>query len=271
VGVNVVGWLDPLSFFFRRNGGGRLPRAESAPRIRSWSTNSLRRHWLAVEQAALFRQRPDRVACIGVFAALDFTGRAFGAGMFVRSERCSESPARKPAGAAPQESGSLRQLPPVPGDCQGGPTWTHTLEWKPAECFYCFNCQSIAPQAVALNLSRPRARTWIWAAASFCLGVAGAGGRAPVPHHPLAGQRSYNPSWCPPGRAGRREFLSKCIPLRRVHESVPHQRHPPHGARSRPRGHVVAPDEDDHRLLRVRVYVVVPRSAPPAPSGPAEL
>ena len=37
-------------------------------------------------------------------------------------------------------------------DCQGGATPDNRLEWKPSECFYCWNCKSDCPaQAISFT------------------------------------------------------------------------------------------------------------------------
>jgi len=52
----VVGWLEPdFSFFFPRNGGGRVPALNSAADS-TLVNDSLRRQFLAVEQPQLLRK-----------------------------------------------------------------------------------------------------------------------------------------------------------------------------------------------------------------------
>jgi len=104
-------------------------------------------------------------------------------------------------------------------DCQGGANVGNTLEWKPAECFYCFNCQSDCPsRAVTFSLGTsflkpPKdSRLDLGRRQLLASGVAGVGGALLFRTHPLAGKRSYNPELVrPPGALGEEEFLAKCI------------------------------------------------------------
>jgi len=97
-------------------------------------------------------------------------------------------------------------------DCQGWRQRGNTLEWKPAECFYCFNCQSDCPsRAVTFSLGTsflkpPKdSRLDLGRRQLLASGVAGVGGALLFRTHPLAGKRSYNPELVRPReRSGKR-------------------------------------------------------------------
>jgi len=98
LGVNVVGWLDPISFFFRGMAVAVYPALNSA--ADSMLVNdSLRRHLLAVEQPHYFGNVLIGVL-FGVVIALNFYRARFWCGIFVRSG-AARNRRQEPAGAAP--------------------------------------------------------------------------------------------------------------------------------------------------------------------------
>jgi ferredoxin len=99
-------------------------------------------------------------------------------------------------------------------DCQGGAN-PSDAEWRPAECFYCFNCQTECPtEAIGFEWARPRksAPLDLGRRRVMALGAAGAGGALLFQTHPLGEQRSFNPELVrPPGSLAEADFLSRCI------------------------------------------------------------
>ena len=88
-------------------------------------------------------------------------------------------------------------------DCQGGANLPDSLEWKPAECFYCFNCQSDCPsQAVTFSvgtsfLKPPKdSHLDLGRRQLLASGVAGVGGRSCSARIHWPASAPTTPSWC---------------------------------------------------------------------------
>jgi len=217
LGVNVVGWLDPLSFFFRGMATAVYPAMNSAADS-ILVYDSLRRYFLAVQQPHYFGNVLIGLL-FGLAIALNFYRARFWCRYICPLGALLGITGRNPLvrlHKSPQACDNCRLCL---ADCQGGANVGDTLEWKPAECFYCFNCQSDCPsQAVTLSwgtsvLKPPKdSRLDLGRRQLLASGVAGAGGALLFHTHPLARQRSYNPDLVrPPGALGEEEFLSKCI------------------------------------------------------------
>jgi len=106
-------------------------------------------------------------------------------------------------------------------DCQGG-AGPGTDQWKPAECLYCFNCQSACPGGSIAFAAKPGFRNFFRPPQSAQIGLdrrmvlaGGASGLAGAwlfRTGPLGGGRSFNPGLVrPPGSLGEPEFLSRCV------------------------------------------------------------
>ena len=171
LGADVVGWLDPFSFFFRSLATSIYPAINKAlVAFFTWIYNAdpgvgpvrltlvtepiygfLRKYFLAIAQpyywgslliGALFittvalnfwRARCwCRYVC-PLGALLGVVGKNPLVRLQKNEEKCNNC-----------------RLCLV--DCQGGATPENILEWKPSECFYCWNCQVDCPaQAISLT------------------------------------------------------------------------------------------------------------------------
>ncbi|MGD0499030.1 MAG: 4Fe-4S binding protein [Bryobacteraceae bacterium] len=178
LGVNLVGWLDPFSFFFRSLGTSIYPALNDATvRFFGWIYDAnpgigpvrvtavsepiyefLRRHVLAVHQPHYFGN-----ALIGfLFAAvvaLNFFRARFWCRYICPLGALLAVVGKNPAVRLKRSAEACNDCRLCLADCQGGAN-PHTGEWKPAECFYCFNCKSDCPTAaiaigVGIEDSRP--------------------------------------------------------------------------------------------------------------------
>ena len=164
VGLNLVGWLDPFSFFFRSLGTSIYPALNSGiTELATWLYEKdpgigsvkitmvsepvysfLRDHFLAVE-------RPQYAW--GVAIGLLFVG-AVGLN-FVRPRFWCRYIC--PLGAMLGVVGKnplvrLQKNEEICNDCQlclvdcpGGADPNTAGGWRPAECFFCWNCESVCP------------------------------------------------------------------------------------------------------------------------------
>jgi ferredoxin len=215
--VNVVGWLDPLSFFFRGMAVAVYPALNSAidPLL---VNDSLRRHLLAVQQPHYFGNVLIGLL-FGVAIALNFYRARFWCKYICPLGALLGITGKNPLVRIHKSPEACDNCRLCLADCQGGANAGDTLEWKPAECFFCFNCQSDCPsRAVTFSLGtsflKPPKDSHLDLGRRQLLasGVAGAGAALLFRTHPLARRRSYNPELVrPPGALGEEEFLSKCI------------------------------------------------------------
>ncbi|MGA2270927.1 MAG: 4Fe-4S binding protein [Bryobacteraceae bacterium] len=238
LGVNVVGWLDPLSFFFRGMATAVYPALDSAiVSLFTWIYDAnpglgpvritaasepiyefLRRHFLAVQPPHYFGNVLIGLL-FGLAIALNFYRARFWCRYICPLGALLGIAGKNPLVRLNKSPEACDNCRLCLADCQGGANLPDTLEWKPAECFYCFNCQSDCPsQAVTLSwgtsfLKPPKdSRLDLGRRQLLASGVAGVGGAFLFRTHPLAGKRSYNPELVrPPGALGEEEFLSKCI------------------------------------------------------------
>jgi len=99
LGVNVVGWLDPISFFFRGMAVAVYPALNSAADS-TLVNDSLRRQFLAVEQPHYFGKRPDRGAVRGGDRPQLLPG-ALLVPVYLSARGAARDRRQEPAGAAP--------------------------------------------------------------------------------------------------------------------------------------------------------------------------
>ena len=231
LGVNVVGWLDPLSFFFRGMAIAVYPALNGAiVSLFTWMYDSrigaasepvyefLRRHFLAVQQPHYFGNVLIGLL-FGVVIALNFYRTRFWCRYICPLGALLGIAGKNPLVRLHKSPDACNNCRLCLADCQGGANQPNTLEWKPAECFYCFNCQSDCPShAFAFSLGTsflkpPKdSRLALGRRQLLASGAAGVGAAFLFRTHPLARKRSYNPGLVrPPGALGEEEFLSTCI------------------------------------------------------------
>jgi polyferredoxin len=243
LGVNIAGWLDPISFLFRSLATAIYPALDDAiVSLFGWIYDvhpglGPVRVTAASEPVYEFLRRHFLTAAPPHYSGNLLIGFLFGAVLLLNFHRprfwcryvCPLGALLGLAGKNPlvrlRKSSACDQCRLCVADCQGGAYTSEVEHWKPAECFYCFNCQSACPpQAISLGLERPR--QWFKQFARppkeerLDLGrrqalVSGAVGLSSVflfRTHPLGRNRSFNPELVrPPGSLGEDEFLARCI------------------------------------------------------------
>ncbi len=232
LGANVVGWLDPLAFFFRSLATAVYPAVNHAiVSLFTWLYDAspgggplrvtavsepvyefLRRHFLAVHQphyfgnllvGALFTE----VVALNVLRARFWCRYVCPLGALLGLA------AKYPVVRLRRNAGACNDCRLCLADCQGGAS--PGGQWRPEECFYCFNCQSDCPPgAIRFELGRPRksAPLDLGRRRMMACGAAGAACALLFDTHPLGNRRSFNPALVrPPGSLGEAEFLARCI------------------------------------------------------------
>jgi polyferredoxin len=172
LGVNVVGWLDPFAFFFRSLSTSIYPAINKGiVALFTWIYNTdpgvgpirltavtepiygfLRQYLLAVEQPYYWGSLLIGVLFIAAVALNFFRAR------FWCRYVCPLGALLGVVGKNPlvrlkknEEKCDSCRLCLV--DCQGGATPDNPLEWKPSECFYCWNCKSDCPaQSISFSV-----------------------------------------------------------------------------------------------------------------------
>ena len=251
VGSNLAGWLDPFSFLYRSMATAVFPVVNlgiqklfgwiyqanpGAGRVRLTAVTEpvyevLRRTFLAVEQPHYFW---------GLMIGLLF-GAALALNLFRPRFWCRYVcplgallgiTGKNPVLRLASDPASCNDCGLCMEDCQGGADPQGEEIWKPAECFYCWNCRSSCPsKALSFRFEvpgvklKPAAR---WISNFFrppketkldlsrrtliTAGVTGLGGGLLFGIGPLGGGKSYNPELIrPPGALGEEEFLARCI------------------------------------------------------------
>jgi len=172
VGADVVGWLDPFSFFFRSLSTSIYPAINKGlVALFTWIYDAnpgvgpvrltavtepiygvLRKYFLAVEQPYYWGSMLIGVLFISTVVLNFFRAR------FWCRYVCPLGALLGVVGKNPlvrlkknEEKCDSCRLCLV--DCQGGATPDNPLEWKPSECFYCWNCESDCPaQAISFTV-----------------------------------------------------------------------------------------------------------------------
>ena len=172
VGLNLVGWLDPFSFFFRSLATSIYPALNSGiTELATWLYDEdpgigavrvtlasetafgfLRENFLAVEQP----QYAWGVAIGFLFVAI--VGLNFVRPRFWCRYICPLGAMLGIVGKNPLVQ--LRKDEEICNDCQlclvncpGGADPNTSGGWRPAECFFCWNCESVCPhQAISFEI-----------------------------------------------------------------------------------------------------------------------
>jgi polyferredoxin len=170
-GVNVSGWLDPFSFFFRSLATAIYPALNKATvAVFTWIYDVnpgvgparltvvsepvysfLRDHLLAVEQPYF-----SGGVLIGVLfiaaVALNFFRARFWCRYVCPLGALLGVVGKNPLIRLHKDEEKCNSCRLCIVNCQGGATPDDALEWKPSECFYCWNCRSDCPsQAISFH------------------------------------------------------------------------------------------------------------------------
>jgi ferredoxin len=251
VGVNLAGWLDPFSFFYRGLTAAVFPAADAGIRAAfGWiyqanpGVGSLRvtavsepvydvlsKYFLAVKQPHYAGGVLIGFLFAGI-VALNFYRARFWCRYLCPLGALLGLAGKNPVVRFARNQEQCNNCRLCLADCQGGALSAKAEEWKPAECFYCFNCQSDCPTE-AITLVGPRskvqglrsARSWLAGFARppkqekldlgrrelLAAGLTGLGGGLLFRVHPQASKRSFHPALIrPPGAISEDEFLTKC-------------------------------------------------------------
>jgi polyferredoxin len=174
LGVNAVGWLDPFTFFFRALTTAVYPALNNAvAALFGWIYHAnpgagpvrvtvvsepvyefLRRHFLAVQQPHYFGNVLLGFL-FGVAVWLNFRRARFWCRYICPLGALLGVTGKNPLVRLNTDVEACNQCRLCLAECQGGARTAKAESWKPAECFYCFNCQSDCPsQAISFGLAR---------------------------------------------------------------------------------------------------------------------
>ncbi len=164
IGINVVGWLDPFSFFYRALAVALFPAFNWA--VVAFSTwvyeadpgigplrltliteplyAALRNNVLAVEQPFYHSGVLIGFLFIGI-VALNFFRPRFWCRYICPLGALLGITGKNPTVRLIQDENVCTQCNLCLADCQGGADPHAKDGWKPAECFYCWNCKSSCP------------------------------------------------------------------------------------------------------------------------------
>jgi polyferredoxin len=232
LGANVVGWLDPFSFFFRGLAVAVYPAMNHATvGLFTWLYDGnpgmgglhvtvvsepvyefLRRHFLAVRQPYYFGNLLLGVLFAAALA-LNFLRARFWCRYLCPLGALLGLAGKYPVVRPRRQGDACNDCGQCSADCQGGAG--PAGDWRPEECLYCFNCQSGCPSgAIRFELGRPRktAPLDLGRRRAMTCGAAGMAGALLFHTHPLGSGRRFNPALVrPPGALGEAEFLARCI------------------------------------------------------------
>jgi MauM/NapG family ferredoxin protein len=253
LGANVVGWLDPFSFFFRSLSTSIYPVINKVlVAVFTWIYDAnpgvgpvrltlltepiygfLRKHFLAVEQPYYWGSLLIGALFIAV-VALNFWRPRFWCRYVCPLGALLGVVGKNPLVRLKKDAEKCDSCRLCLVDCQGGATPDNPLEWKPSECFYCWDCKSDCPaQAISFTCQPTRGgsatdpwRKWIGdflhppkearldlgRRGVMAAGLAGVGAKLLFAIAPQASKRYFNPALIrPPGALPEDEFLARCI------------------------------------------------------------
>ncbi len=171
LGVNMAGWLDPFSFFYRSLSTSIYPAFNAATvRLFAWIYHAdpgigpvrltlvtepvyalLRAHLLAVEQPYYWGGILIGTLFIAVLA-LNFYRARFWCRYLCPLGALLGLVGKNPLVRLRKSGEQCTQCRLCQVDCQGGANAGKLVEWKASECFYCCNCISDCPsQAITFT------------------------------------------------------------------------------------------------------------------------
>jgi len=171
VGTNLVGWLDPFSFFFRSLSTSIYPAInkgivvlftwiyDANPGVRSVRLTSvtepvysvLRKYFLAADQPYYWGGLLIGALFLAV-VALNFFRARFWCRYVCPLGALLGVVGKNPLVRLKKDEEKCNSCRLCLVDCQGGATPDDPQQWKPSECFYCWNCKSDCPaQAISFT------------------------------------------------------------------------------------------------------------------------
>ncbi len=179
VGVNVVGWLDPFSFFFRSLATIVYPAVNAGlqqfftwayqtdPGIGSWRLTAvsepvygvLRDNFLALEQPHYYWSLLIGILFVGV-VALNLYRARFWCRYVCPLGALLGLVGKNPLVRLKKDESVCNDCRLCVADCQGGANPDSDSNWKPSECFFCWNCKSSCPSgAITFTLLEAETET----------------------------------------------------------------------------------------------------------------
>ncbi len=170
-GVNVVGWLDPFSFFFRSLSTSIYPAINKGiVALFTWIYDAnpgvgpirltavtepvyavLREHLLAAEQPYYWGSMLIGVLFI-TSVLLNFFRARFWCRYLCPLGALLGVVGKNPLIRLKKNAETCDSCRLCLVECQGGATPDKPVAWKPSECFYCWNCRSDCPaQAISFT------------------------------------------------------------------------------------------------------------------------
>lgn len=245
-GVNLAGWLDPFSFFFRSMATAIFPAINAGVQsLFDWLYNVnplgvntisepvyrvLRSYFLTLEQPHYFWGMMFGVL-FGLIIALNFFRARFWCRYICPLGGLFGFVGKNPMVRIRVDVDKCKDCLECVMDCQGGAEPQSQESWRPSECLFCWNCHSVCPtEAISFHFKAPGVKSsFRWAADFFSTsakeskvnfgrrnllvaGVAGIGSGLLMKVHLLAGVRNFNPELIrPPGSVPEDEFIGTCI------------------------------------------------------------
>jgi polyferredoxin len=178
IGSNLVGWLDPFSFFYRSMAAAIFPVVNlviqklfgwiyqvnpGVGKVRLTAATEpvyeiLRRYFLAVEQPHYFWSLMIGLL-FGAVLALNFFRARFWCRYICPLGALLGVAGKNPVLRLATDSAVCNDCRLCLVDCQGGANPQGKEPWKPAECFYCWNCHSDCPsEAITFRFEVPEAK-----------------------------------------------------------------------------------------------------------------
>lgn len=164
LGVNVIGWLDPFSFLYRSLATSVFPAINSGivtlftwfydvdpgvGAVRATAVTEpiyefLRKYLLEVKQPHFYGGVLIGLLFVLVIA-LNFFRARFWCRYICPLGALLGITGKNPLVRLKKNEEACNNCRLCLADCQGGATPEKTNGWKPAECFYCWNCKSDCP------------------------------------------------------------------------------------------------------------------------------